>query len=116
MANTLSNMYRDQNNMLHVFTFAPNVESKLRQALAPAENGPGFQVDAMTAQQIVAQTGEQMENLAKQGFFPILLCPRELRLAFRRLVEQSLPNLVVLAFSEVSPGTRVKAHGMVQVN
>jgi flagellar biosynthesis protein FlhA len=116
MANTLSNMYRDQNNMLHVFTFAPNVESKLRQALAPAENGPGFQIDAMTAQQIVAQTGEQMENLAKQGFFPILLCPRELRLAFRRLVEQSLPNLVVLAFSEVSPGTRVKAHGMVQVN
>ncbi len=116
MANTLSNMYRDQSNMLHVFTFAPNVESKLRQALAPAENGPGFQVDAMTAQQIVAQTGEQMENLAKQGFFPILLCPRELRLAFRRLVEQSLPNLVVLAFSEVSPGTRVKAHGMVQVN
>ncbi len=116
MANTLSNMYRDPNNMLHVFTFAPNVESKLRQALAPAENGPGFQVDAMTAQQIVAQTGEQMENLAKQGFFPILLCPRELRLAFRRLVEQSLPNLVVLAFSEVSPGTRVKAHGMVQVN
>ncbi len=116
MANTLSNMYRDQSNMLHVFTFAPNVESKLRQALAPAENGPGFQLDAMSAQQIVAQTGEQMENLAKQGFFPILLCPRELRLAFRRLVEQSLPNLVVLAFSEVSPGTRVKAHGMVQVN
>lgn len=115
MANTLSNMYRDQANMLHVITLAPQLEGKLRESLAPAENGPGFRIDAMTAQQIVAQTGEQMENMARQGFFPILLCPRELRLAFRRLVEQSLPNLVVLAFSEVSPGTRVKAHGMVQV-
>ena len=115
MANTLSSMYRDENNMLHVFTFSPMLESKLRNALAPAENGPGFQIDAMLAQQIVNKTGEQMEGLAHLGFFPILLCPRELRLAFRRLVEQSLPNLVVLAFSEVSSGTRVKAHGMVAV-
>jgi flagellar biosynthesis protein FlhA len=115
MANTLSSTYRDESNMLHVFTFAPQLEGRLRNSLAPAENGPGFQIDAMLAQQVVAKTGEQMENLAKQGYFPILLCPRELRLAFRRLVEQALPNLVVLAFSEVSPGTRVKAHGMVAV-
>jgi flagellar biosynthesis component FlhA len=54
-----------------------------------------------------------MEHVAQAGYYPLLLCPRELRLAFRRLVETSLPNLVVLAFSEVSPGTKVKAHGMV---
>jgi flagellar biosynthesis component FlhA len=47
--------------------------------------------------------------------FPTLLCPRELRLAFRRLVEQSLPNLIVMAFSEVGQGTKVKAHGMVKM-
>jgi flagellar biosynthesis component FlhA len=44
-----------------------------------------------------------------------LLCPRELRLAFRRLVERSLPNLVVLAFSEIGPGTQVRAHGLVEL-
>jgi flagellar biosynthesis component FlhA len=57
-----------------------------------------------------------MENMAGQGFFPLVICPRELRLAFRRLVEQSLPTLVVMAYSEVSPGTRVKAHGVVDLN
>jgi len=96
-----------------VFTLAPQVEALLRENLAPADTGVGFHLDAGTAQKIMVRTGEQMERLAQAGHFPILLCSRELRLAFRRLVEQSLPNLVVLAFSEISPGTKVKSNGMV---
>jgi flagellar biosynthesis protein FlhA len=115
MARTLSSLYRDDNSTIHVFTLAPQLENTLRGALVPADNGPGFQIDAMTAQRIITCTGEQMEKLATEGYFPVLLCPRELRLAFRRLIEQSLPNLVVLAFSEISQGTRVRAHGMVTV-
>jgi flagellar biosynthesis protein FlhA len=57
-----------------------------------------------------------MEKMAGEGKLPILLCPRELRLAFHKLVDLSLPNLVCIAFSEVSPGTRVKAMGMVEIN
>ena len=67
------------------------------------------------AQKILSRTGEKVENLAKSGFYPIMLCPRELRLAFRRLVEQTIPSLVVLAFSEVSQGTKVRSHGMVEI-
>jgi flagellar biosynthesis protein FlhA len=115
LARTLSNQYRDEDGFLHVFTLSPQVETLLREALSSADGGVGFQLDAGTAQMVLVKTGEQMERLAQSGHFPILLCPRELRLAFRRLVEQSLPNLVVLAFSEVSPGTRVKSHGMVVV-
>lgn len=113
MARTISNQYRDEDGYLHVFTLSPQVESLLRESLVSSDNGIGFNLDAQLAQSILIRTGEQMENLAHLGHYPILLCPRELRLAFRKLVEQSLPNLVVLAFSEVSPGTKVKSHGMV---
>ncbi len=115
MANTISAQYRDESSTLHVFTLAPQVESLLRSALVSADNGPGFHLDAGLAQMMLIKAGEQMEILAQSGYYPILLCPRELRLAFRRLAAQSLPNLVVLAFSEVSPGTRVKAHGMLDL-
>lgn len=115
MARTLSNQYRDDDGYLHVFTLSPQVETALREALTSAEGSLGFQLDASTAQTILVKTGEQMERLAQAGHYPILLCPRELRLAFRRMIEQSLPNLVVLAFSEVSPGTKVKSHGMVVI-
>jgi flagellar biosynthesis protein FlhA len=116
LANTLSGMFKDPKNTLHVFTLSPQIESTLRSSLSSADNGFRFQIDAVLAQEILSRIGTQMEQLAQSGFYPILLCPRELRLALRHLVEQSLPNLVVLAFSEVSQGTRVQAHGMVEIN
>ncbi len=116
MAHTLSSLYRDDTGTLHVFTLAPQLESALRSSLGATDTGVGFQIDASLAQAILNKTGEQMEVIAHLGFMPLLLCPRELRLAFRRLVEQTLPNLVVLAYSEVSTGTKVKAHGMVEMN
>jgi len=116
MANTISGQYKDETNTLHVFTLAPQLETTLRSALVSSEGSPGFQIDAGLAQKILLKTGEQMEALAQIGHFPILICPRELRLAFRRLVDQSLPNLIVMAFSEVGHGTKVKAHGMVKLD
>jgi len=116
MANTISNQYKDETNTLHVFTLAPQLETTLRGSLVSSEGSPGFQIDAALAQRILQRTGEQMEALASLGHFPILLCPRELRLAMRRLVEQSLNNLIVMAFSEVGQGVKVKAHGMVRVD
>jgi flagellar biosynthesis protein FlhA len=115
MANTISSQYKDEANTLHVFTLTPQLETTLRSSLVSADGAPGFQIDASLAQRVLVKTGEQMEALAQLGYFPILLCPRELRLAFRRLVEQSLPNLIVMAFSEVGQGTKVKAHGMVKM-
>lgn len=116
MANTLSAQYRDESGTLHVFTLSPQLETTLRNSLGNTDGGLGFQIDANLAQRILKKTGEQMENLAKDGSMPLLLCPRELRLAFRRLVETSLSNLIVMAYSEVSPGTKVKAHGMIDLN
>ena len=116
LANTISGLYRDETNTLNVFTLSPQLESALRSSLGSNENGVGFQIDASLAQTILTHTGEQMEKMAQNGKQPVLLCPRELRLAFHKLVDMSLPNLVCLAFSEVSPGTRVKAHGMVEID
>lgn len=116
LANTLSGMYRDETNTLNVFTLSPQLESALRSSLGANETGVGFQIDASLAQTILKNTGDQMEKMAQSGKQPVLLCPRELRLAFHKLVDMSLPNLVCLAFSEVSPGTRVKAHGMVEIS
>jgi flagellar biosynthesis protein FlhA len=115
MATTLSSQYRDDTNTIHVFTLAPQLESLLRSSLGSTQNGIGFQIDAQLAQEILNKTGAQMEALATKGNIPILLVPRELRLAFHRLVEVSLPNLIVLAYSEISQGTRVQAHGMVEI-
>lgn len=115
MALTISNLYRDPKGYLHVFTLSPQLVTVLRGSLVSGEGGLGFQIETDLAQAVLKATGERMEDMAQKGHLPILLCPREIRLAFRRLVEQAFPNLVVLAFSEISSTTRVQAHGMVVV-
>jgi flagellar biosynthesis component FlhA len=97
-------------------TLSPQLESTLRASLGATDSGVGFQIDASLAQMLLRRTGEKMEAMAGAGHIPILLTPRELRLAFKRLVEQSLSNLIVLAYSEISTGTKVKAHGMVEMS
>ncbi|MBI9044034.1 MAG: flagellar biosynthesis protein FlhA [Anaerolineaceae bacterium] len=111
---TISNTYRDQNGYIHVFTLSPQLETVLRGSLASGEGGFGFQIDPKTAQSIIRAIGERMEQMAGLGHIPVLLCPRELRMAMRYLVRPTFPNLVILAFSEIVPGTKVQAHGMVE--
>ena len=115
MSVAISNQYRDRSNTIHVMTLAPALENTLRNSMVKSDGRLAFQIDAQLAQRILNSTGEQMEVMAKQGFLPLLLCPRDLRLAFRMLVNQSYPALIVLAFSEISQGTKVKAHGMINI-
>jgi flagellar biosynthesis component FlhA len=37
------------------------------------------------------------------------------RLVFHRFAERVLPNLIVMAFSEIAPGVQVQAHGVVDL-
>lgn len=115
MARTISNLYRDPAGIMNVFTIAPQLEAILRSSLSNIEQGIGFQIGADVAQNILVRTGEEMEKMALNGHYPILICSREIRLAMRRLVERSLPNLVVLAYSEISSDTKVKSHSMVEI-
>jgi len=115
MARTLSNQYRDDRNTLHVFTLAPNLEHHMKQALVSSEEGLALQLDPSVAQALLAAIGAKMEQMAQSGSMPILLTSREIRRALRMVVERSLPGLIILAFSEVSQGTKVQAHGMVEL-
>lgn len=115
ISRAISNRYRDPAGFLHVFTLSPHLETFLRNALRAGEGGFNFQIDASLAQEIIARTGQEMESLAQEGHQPVLLCSREIRLAFYRLVRRSLTNLVVLAYPEVSQSTKVKSYSMVDV-
>lgn len=115
LARSLTNQYKAEDGRLHVFTLSPALESRLKAALTPTERGMGFQIDPGLAQELLLKISQEMEKMAQQGYQPVLLCSREIRLALRRLTERALPNLAILAFPEVWPRVEVQAHGMVEI-
>lgn len=115
LARSLTNQYKAEDGRLHVFTLSPALETRLKAALTPTERGAGFQIEPGVVQEMLLGIGQEMEKLAQQGYQPVLLCSREIRLPLKRLTERALPNLAILAFSEVWPRVEVQAHGMVEV-
>lgn len=67
-------------------------------------------------QRLLGVVGTEVERVAGSGRDPIILCSSRIRLAFRRLLERRLPNVVVLSFAEVTPQTSVEAAGSIEVN
>ena len=73
MARTLSNLYREEDGYMHVFTLSPQLEMTLKESLSATDSGLGFSIDTMTAQSILNATGERMESLAQRSSTGIVM-------------------------------------------
>jgi len=116
LARTITSQYRDESNTLTGAMLAPPVEAMLSGALQQTEQGTMIAIDAQTAQRLIQRISREMERMAQQGLQPILICSSRLRLPLKRLTERSLPNLVVLSFAEIAPGTNVVSAGLITLD
>lgn len=106
-----------EEGVIHVATLDPATEAELSDALRQGQRGEHstLSLDPATAQQLLQEIGQAMEQLAQIGHQPILLCSGDVRRPLARLTERSLPNLTVLSYHEISPMAQVEAHAMVSL-
>ncbi len=114
LARQLTQQYASEDGRLVVITIAPAWQQALLQHVVQTEDGPALHVDSATAQRLLQGLREAMERVAAAGYQPVVLCAPKLRLPLRRLTERSLPSLVVLAYSEVSPDVQVVTRDTVE--
>jgi flagellar biosynthesis protein FlhA len=105
--------YVDEERTLRAITIDPHVEQDMAEALTHTSEGELLAFDPDRAQELVASLSRRVEELASGGRRPVLVCSSRLRRHVRRLVEQRLPQLPVLAYNEIVPGIRVEAAGTV---
>jgi flagellar biosynthesis protein FlhA len=116
LARTIASLYRDEANTLTGTMLSPQIEAYLASALQQTDQGTMIAIDAQTAQRLIQAVSREMERMAQQGLQPILICSSRLRLPLKRLTERSLPNLVVLSFAEIPPGTNVVSAGLINLD
>ncbi len=116
LARQVSRQYADESGTLHVITVGARTEDEIASSIQQSDHGSQVAMAPWQVQRLIGVVSTEVERVAASGRDPIILCSSRIRLAFRRLLERRLPNVVVLSFAEVTPQTAVEAVGNIEVN
>jgi len=97
----------------NVITLDPKLEQQIMGAVQQTEHGSYLSLDPSVTQKIISEVYKQIQKLLSMGQQPIILASPFVRLYFRRLVEQSIPGVIVLSYNEIDPQVEVQSVGMV---
>jgi flagellar biosynthesis protein FlhA len=112
----ITEMYKDAQGKMSVFTIDPTVEQALSDAVQNTKQGLMLVVDPAMAERLLEAIGKQAEVQQNQGLPPVCLCSPNIRLALRRLVEARYADLSVISYNEIMPDVEVVSTGMVRLN
>ena len=79
------------------------------------EQGAYVALDPQITQQILDKLQQELTRLTSIGLQPIILTSPIVRIYFRHLTQQYLPNLTILSYNEIDPNIEIQSIGMVSI-
>jgi flagellar biosynthesis protein FlhA len=113
LARNICQAFRDKTGRLHVVTLDPNLENRIERAIIPGSEPPSISLPAERRRAISEAIGREVAHLEEPGRPPIVLVNPRIRPHIRPLVRHVLPNLIALAYDEITDGTRIVSVGIV---
>ena len=102
-------------NALRVITLDPRIEDAIIANIKKTERGSVYVPDPEAAQTIIAKTTEEVEKVKDVLPSVIVLTSPIVRVYFKRLVDQYIPNLTVLSYNEIDNTTQIQAVGNISI-
>lgn len=104
-----------QNNILPCVTLDPATESIISSAVQRTEHGSFVSLEPAKMQSLLNSLNTQLPNLTNLGYQAIVLTSPAVRLYFRKLIERSIPGVVVLSHAEIEPNAEIQVLGVVKI-
>jgi flagellar biosynthesis protein FlhA len=100
-----------------VVTLDPKLEDLISAHIERSERGSYLSLPPDTQGRIVAAVRGRVEqgNTQAAGHTVAVLCSPQVRMWVRRLIEQSMPHVPVLAYNEIVRGIEIQSLGLVVV-
>ncbi|MBM7623504.1 flagellar biosynthesis protein FlhA [Sporohalobacter salinus] len=115
LSRQISELYKDDNNNIHVLTLDPQLEERISNSIERTEQGAYVTLGPDVAQQLFNNLSQQIQQMMQQGYDPIVLTSPVVRYHFKDLTEQVASDLTVLSFNELEPDLNVQTVGMVSL-
>lgn len=115
LARTITSKFRNDGERIAVITLEPGIEELIANSLLQTEQGVQLVMDPRTAQDIINRIARLIEQHPEIAAQPILLTSPTARRHLYRLTSRFIPQLAVLAHSELTADAHVNAVGMVEM-
>lgn len=104
----------DNGDLLAV-TLSPEVENIIAAGLS--ENGLNLSLEPTFTKVMIDNLNQEIEKaLTQTGNQPIILCSSPIRLAFKRLIERSYPQIAVMSYNEIASNITTRSVGIVRAH
>jgi flagellar biosynthesis protein FlhA len=110
----ITEMNKDDAGKVNVFTIDPALEQQMADSVQNTKQGLMLVIDPQLTEQLLEKIGKEVQKMQSAGLTPACICSPNVRLALRRLVEASYPNLVLLSYNEITPDVELVSTGMVR--
>ena len=108
--------YEVEPNKLLAMTFEPRLEQTLIGRVKRSQFDIGMVMDPDLTEGIIGEIEPKIKEMTEKGLTPVIVTTSELRLAFRRFMEPSYPQLVVLAYQELPSETQIEPFGAIALS
>ncbi|MBP1549764.1 MAG: flagellar biosynthesis protein FlhA [Oscillospiraceae bacterium] len=111
---TITRRFSD-GGQIRVLTLDTETENKIVASVKKSEQGSYLAMDPQTIQELIASLNEQIDKVKDVVPVPIVLTSPIVRIYFKKLIDQFIPNITVLSFSEIDNTVQIQAVGNVTI-
>ena len=112
---TITRRFADA-GQIRVLTLDTETENKIVAGVKKSEQGSYLALDPVTIQKLMNSLNEQIERVREVVPNPIVLTSPIVRVYFKKLVDQFIPNITVLSFNEIDNTVQIQAVGNVVIS
>ncbi|MBY0589382.1 flagellar biosynthesis protein FlhA [bacterium] len=112
LSRSICEKYRDTTRTIHAVTMDPATEDMIAGGIEHTDR-LNVKLSPVVIRGISEAIASEVKRLAQQGRPMILLVGPTCRAGIKQMTMQTIPNLIVLSYNEITRDTRIEAAGMV---
>ncbi len=114
LVRAITEMYTDDAGRIIAIVLSPSLEHDLRNNLTVEGEGEGLALPPEQAMNLNQQIAQAWQSAMEQGHEQCtLLCNYQLRPHLAAMLSRQIPQLPVLAYDEIAPGTKIESVGTI---
>lgn len=97
----------------NVVTLDTDIEQEIMASIKQTEQGAYMTLDPERIRAIMEATREEVKKLDDMGQQPIVVCSPMVRIYFKNLTQEYLPDLVVVSYNEIDSSVEIESVGII---